>query len=577
LLIPAYHDDIRDDRPLSRVTDNVDYSTNGGKLLTPYGYLPESNTYGGADAGPLVEANGNVATSLGYWRLTGQAYGNALPLPESHSTESSSATLEQTTPAQGSTPAATHTWNLVPGTSALLIAKDTGLFEKSKITWSTGQIPVGATRDGWMATRNELWNFNRWTPLRRHFSDMQPSGAELLYLLDTGLGVAELETPSIENPPSVTKTYLVMAMSADGVPAANNPSNPESLALGVDRISMLAEGGNGRVAQTWIMVPNNGGSTAVRFRSPATAINTLTLSGGSDLAFTPAVLNSGDVTVQIAGSAEATEDFDIDLIKTGNRHAATSPVKVKAMKHRTVKVALHKVYSVDINETTVAPVYMPTESELETYLNQVYGPQVNVTFDVLPVMEEGTASAGIDFDLPPGLGHGDDMLDIDDALELAAATPRPQAGPADPNPNANIDVWVIGGDVSLAFSKTSSSKKYLAYGYQPPNTTKVIVDGNVVRNHQPPTGGVPAGKELAHLLHTIAHEIGHLMTNDVHPGEAGYKSVLQWEGDKDPYLRKRLMCPGELDDDSNPGTCLIKKEWDRIEAWLRNEEIKQRL
>ena len=96
----------------------------------------------------------------------------------------------------------------------------------------------------------------------------------------------------------------------------------------------------------------------------------------------------------------------------------------------------------------------------------------------------------------------------------------------------------------------------------------VVVDGSLTM----PAGmvsNVPAGKEGAHVIYVIAHEIGHVMTHDDHPGESKYQSGLVWEGGKDPFLRKRLMCSSDDLDVANPGALLIKKEWDKIEAWLR--------
>ena len=100
----------------------------------------------------------------------------------------------------------------------------------------------------------------------------------------------------------------------------------------------------------------------------------------------------------------------------------------------------------------------------------------------------------------------------------------------------------------------------------------VLVDGSLTV----PAGQirkVAAGKEGEFVIHVIAHEIGHVMTNDDHPGASQYKSNLIWEGGKDPFLRKRLMCSSDDLDVANPGTLLIKKEWDRIEAWLKLKKI----
>ena len=85
---------------------------------------------------------------------------------------------------------------------------------------------------------------------------------------------------------------------------------------------------------------------------------------------------------------------------------------------------------------------------------------------------------------------------------------------------------------------------------------------------------------MKHIHHTIAHEIGHVMTGIMsHPSEGAYKWNLEWTTHYDPYLRKRLMCPGKKASSNadNLGNCLIKKEWDEIEEWLAKEEKEGRL
>ena len=77
---------------------------------------------------------------------------------------------------------------------------------------------------------------------------------------------------------------------------------------------------------------------------------------------------------------------------------------------------------------------------------------------------------------------------------------------------------------------------------------------------------------MKRILHTIAHEIGHVMIHRAgdggHPSEARYPHQLEWATHYDPYLKKRLMCPGNKNT-SNADLlecCLIKKEWDAIEV-----------
>ncbi len=243
------------------------------------------------------------------------------------------------------------------------------------------------------------------------------------------------------------------------------------------------------------------------------------------------------------------------------------------MKKRVVKVALHKVLGLGDTGVQTTPQYMPTEAQLEQYLDHVYGRQVNATFNVTSYVETGPnrphpEEEGIDFDL-----NNDHKLYVPTASpELTAATPHSKS--FGQTATANIDVWVIGGGVALVYFDENSVEKQ-AYGITY-GSTNIVVDGDLTvmpgRSRD-----LPVGDELNYVMHAIAHEIGHVMTNDGHPGEPGYESVLVWEGGRDPYLKKRLMCSGFEADPKNPGNCLIKKEWDLIEEWLRNEEANQRL
>jgi hypothetical protein len=231
------------------------------------------------------------------------------------------------------------------------------------------------------------------------------------------------------------------------------------------------------------------------------------------------------------------------------------PVKVKRMKKRTVNVALHLVYSVNTKGVSALPFYQPTKPDLEFYLNKVFGPQVNVNFVVSEPIPEGSTTAGHDFDL-----DNDGKLEANIPDELKAATPNPKAGATDSN--FNIDVWVIGGGKSLTDQVGFMDEA--AHGIAIGGKSRILIDGNETL-----LAPLPAGDRIKILHHVIAHEIGHVMIDlNGHPSESKYPLNLQWNTYYDPYLTKRLMCPGDKVDIKNPGTCLIKKEWDAIEVWL---------
>ena len=77
-------------------------------------------------------------------------------------------------------------------------------------------------------------------------------------------------------------------------------------------------------------------------------------------------------------------------------------------------------------------------------------------------------------------------------------------------------------------------------------------------------------------LHVIAHEIGHVMIGSGHPDDNDSEKavVLKWDGNggRDPNVRSRLLCSGDTQGLRGRGKCFIKKEWDKIEEWLKREE-----
>ena len=344
---------------------------------------------------------------------------------------------------------------------------------------------------------------------------------------------------------------------------------PEFLAGGVDHTSMMAEGGSGRVPEIWIMAPNGGAFNTVRFQSPVSDSSKLTLApkeGATSISFSPPILDHKDMQIHVSGKSlatDTTEDIEPDLKLGGTLKSLSVPLKIKAMKKRVVHVALHKVLGLSDTSVQTSPSYLPTAAQLEPYLDKIYGRQVNTTFKVHEFTESG------DFDL-----NNDHKLWVPSPNpEFTAATLNPKAGTG--NPPINIDVWVIGGGVALAYLDENSLERQ-AYGVR--HDSIILVDGDLTvmpgrrRN-------IPAGEEVEKVMHTIAHEIGHVMTNDGHPGDQRYKSALVWDGNggRDPYLKKRLMCSGFEGNPKDRGTCLIKKEWDWIEEWLINEEIQGRI
>jgi hypothetical protein len=353
------------------------------------------------------------------------------------------------------------------------------------------------------------------------------------------------------------------------------PDPPDFFAGGVDHLTARAEGGGGYVPELWIMAPMVG-STNVRWKSPVNATSKLKLECDK-ATFTPQEITATGTNVQVSGNAlEANEvvtqtDYPATLKLGAAQLASTSvPVKVMRMKKRTVNVALHHVYSVDKDGNCALPFYQPTKADLELYLNKVFGPQVNVTFVVSEPIPEGSATAGHDFDI-----DNDERLKTNIPAEVSAASPNPKIGT--PGSNFNIDVWVFGGKTALKFATGGIHGSDLL-GWTSEDGKTVLIDGN-----QAAYASIPNNGQMRYIHHVIAHEIGHVMISRPgdggHPGEAKYPHELKWTTHYDPYLTKRLMCPGKKASRNADlvGCCLIKKEWQAIEAWLKKEEDEGRL
>lgn len=365
----------------------------------------------------------------------------------------------------------------------------------------------------------------------------------------------------------------------------DNP--PEFLNGGVDHTSMTAMGGPGRVPEIWVMAPNGGASNTVRFQSPLNDTSQLTLRCdrvneadqvvGVDVDFSPAVINQRDMKVQVSGKKTETADLSPKLKLGADLESLSTPVKIKAMNKRTIKVAVHKVFGLDAAGNQTEPSNFPTKPDLENYLNEVYGRQTNTFFEVTLYDEKGPAGTGIDFDFAEGTSDSWISYHITDP-EVQALIANPKTVGA--NATANIDIWVFGGGVRIA----DSDQSYYGYQIGAEFEAKILIDGNLLGDQSAPD------KKAEMLLNTFAHEIGHVMVGRDHANKGDCRSGLYWKSAKspiyspvplydysDPRNHRRLMCTDVPLDLSNPCKQLIKKEWDLIEAWLKKEEDLGRL
>jgi hypothetical protein len=224
----------------------------------------------------------------------------------------------------------------------------------------------------------------------------------------------------------------------------------------------------------------------------------------------------------------------------------------KVMKKRVVKVALHRVKGIDATGQAAYPRLCPDAATLAAKLNAIYEPQINTTFEVTPFDEAGGDGAGIDFDT-----NNDGDLLVNNDVERWNATPHSKLSLG----LAHIDIWLVGGAKLMSLDQASVKVKVMG---ATTSEKSILIDGDFPDM----SWAVPPEREIDVLCNTMAHEIGHVMGLDGHPSEPGYEFSLRFENGRDPFLTKRLMCPGDKANLRNLGTCLIKREWDKFEEWL---------
>jgi hypothetical protein len=300
---------------------------------------------------------------------------------------------------------------------------------------------------------------------------------------------------------------------------------------------------------------------------------TLTLSGACPCEWHGGGETSADLTMVwklgLAGPPAGTK-VDVDL-----------PIGVKVMKRRTVKVAVHPVSSVVPGKPNNPPNLLPSKPQIEEELNKVFGLQANAYFDVTILPQEDTqfdiADSNTFGDLTFASGTtlpvpGDGVLCFTDwnSGEIALLTANRPA-------NYDINVYVFGGATPIVSYKRSeedplklvNNTQDIGKANIAPGENYCIVDGDrdartydLDRN---PTGYLMTQelRSLPSVLHTIAHEIGHIiLLGGGHPDEEQGDAPL-----KGTDRTKRLMCSGPRWSITK-SKLLVKMEWDKAEEWL---------
>jgi hypothetical protein len=348
-------------------------------------------------------------------------------------------------------------------------------------------------------------------------------------------------------------------------------------AAGVDDVSIGSPNPGDTVKdRIWIMAPKGGPAKQVTLKSPLNADTPLKLSGtgvsfsGTDGSVT---LTQAETVINLtAESAASGTDVPLDL-KFGGLQSLSKPLGVKVMKRRVVKATIHLVASLVDGKAPNLPNVIPNQLEMKKYLDDIYGPQVNATFDLqvkpmvnlkwdIATSEDFGVSDPNDLDIVK-LGNG--MLDFKGGEVLGREEAIVDNTLRDNS--VDINIYILGGAAMYGLSerngKLQKATALGAYGYAKRDKNVVFLDGDVDVWDR-----FFERDSAAENKHTIAHEIGHLIMKYGHPDEGGGAAPLP--GLPASAYPDRLMTGGGKTKRPEHGKLLVKGEWDAAEEWMVN-------
>ena len=300
----------------------------------------------------------------------------------------------------------------------------------------------------------------------------------------------------------------------------------------------------------WVMAPADGSPTRVNLDAPLNSNTLLKLSApgikfdGLSLATLNGAVSYFDVSA--ADPAQSGQEVDLEL-KFGDLQSMSKPIGIKIMKQRILQVKLHKVIREKSNQPDDPPDLAPDANALQTYLDNVYDPQINTRFSV-----SYGADIKLDWDM-----DGNDILDADTPIGPDTLNEQGKILKAAPtDETSNVRVFLIPGGVRIdgdSWGLTNRLSRTCWIMADPSNNPKFII---------PP------------IAQTIAHELGHILVGPGHPDQDTGPAPL-------PSTRhlERLMVGGKAVNPQIPitGNRLVKAEWDAAERWMQIEEANNRL
>jgi hypothetical protein len=326
---------------------------------------------------------------------------------------------------------------------------------------------------------------------------------------------------------------------------------------GVDSFSLsgtMKVGDSGTQEKSWVMVPRGGSPNGFQLKSLAGDGNVLTLHAPG-LEFgngtSQAEINQPEtnLTLKVAepepplnpseppSVIPSGTEFDF-VIKLGDSTSLTVPLAAKVMAQRVAKVGVFRVHRLRENNTPDEPNLFPDEAELTAYLNSIYEPQINLRMELTFVPTPIISNPNHHLNMAVG---GENFHSEEQAAIVAEADGMEL-------PNFNMRVFIVpsphllGGAYGIANRAAATCWVWGTQGFR-----------NV---------------DAAFQNHTIAHEVGHILTDYGHPDDwHGTTRVLGSD------FRKRLMASGNVR--GVQGTLLVKSEWDQAERWMKVEIDKE--
>jgi alpha-tubulin suppressor-like RCC1 family protein len=337
-----------------------------------------------------------------------------------------------------------------------------------------------------------------------------------------------------------------------------------SFATGVDHVSVTSsEPGDECQNRAWIMGPlggsnhfsiQSGANSNARITVEAEGVPLTSLSDWFDPNSTP----DGKLRLETPFTAAVVDASALDDSRSGEevlasftlggQGATSTPVGIKLMKHRMMSLKVFKVTEEGDGGGVDNPVDLcPAELQLSAFLNEVvYGPQINVEFDV-DIVEDpllinwkplGDPNPFLNIG-PPDQNSEDQQMFIDEVSGVNGELP------------ADIVVFLVGSNFLININNTGVANR----------ASKVCwVAGDSFANSPNPHDSIDD------VMRTIAHEVGHILMGYGHPDAA----ISQGMGPAplpNTDRTQRLMVSG-TGGGPTPGFLLVKGEWDAADAWL---------